>query len=113
MNKETRLSIIKRVLDNGVFPALTLNDLIEVFIIDELKYAGSKARREKVSVNEEYKKVIDAYSFDDYKISERVRNYMTHYSTNTLLASMQHFGNYVRYIGEYYDKTPVKIEEAQ
>ena len=71
-------------------------------------YAGLKAWANKLDINEEFIKVLQAYSFEGYQPSEQVLGYIRHYSMCPQLAAMQHvdLNDCVSYIGEYYDGTP-------
>ena len=107
MNKEQRWEIIckgsaKAAHKNAV------SDLIDEIVIDELKYAGLKAYRDKLDTSIEFQKVLDTYSFEGYSPCRRVLNYINHYSMYPELAAMQHveLNESVSLIGEYYDGTP-------
>lgn len=113
MNKEERLSIIKKVADEKRFSTLSVNSLISTFILEELKYAGVKAYRDNIDINMEFRRVLNVYDFDGYEISPKVTKYIKHYSQNPILASMQHISStFISFIGEYYDGKLVK-EEAK
>ena len=101
MNRTDRLQIIKKVVELHLFPSREV--FIEGCILDELMYAGLKTDVEK-----EFIKVLQTYSFDWYMPSNRIKKYISHYSANPMLASMQHFelNDFVSYFGEYYDGTP-------
>lgn len=108
MTKEDRLYIITKV--SGLqFPSIIeLTEIIDLFVLDELKYAGIKARGQQLDIRKEFAKVLETYDFDGYTPSQIVSNYIKNYSANPILASMQHYdlNDYVSYIGEYYDAEP-------
>ena len=71
-------------------------------------YASVKALKEHLNVQEEFNKVLEAYSFDGYTPTTNVLNYIKHYSLFPEVAAMQHvdLNDNVSHIGEYYDGTP-------
>ncbi len=83
-----------------------MNDFIECCILDELMFAGRKG-----NVKQEFEKVMQAYSFEGYKPSQRILNYISHYTANPEVAGMQHveINEGVSYFGEYYDGTPTSL----
>lgn len=101
MNKEKRLSIIKSVVNKGLFPSI--DSFIEGCILDELMYAGLKTDLVK-----EFNKVLNEYSFGDYHPSQYITKYIEHYCKNPEIAAMQHveLNDCVSYFGEYYDGVP-------
>jgi hypothetical protein len=76
-------------------------------------YAGVKALKEHLNVQEEFNKVLEAYSFDGYTPSTNVLNYIKHYSLFPEVAAMQHvdLNDNVSHIGEYYDSPNFKIQK--
>lgn len=101
MNKEKRLSIIKAVVDKGLFQSI--DSFIEGCILDELMYAGLKTDLVK-----EFNKVLNEYSLDGYHPSQRITEYVKHYCKNPDIVAMQHveLNDCVSYFGEYYDGVP-------
>lgn len=101
MNKKKRLFIIKKVIDEGLFPSI--DSFIEGCILDELMYAGFKP-----NLVEEFNKILDEYSFDGYHLSQHIIKYVEYYCKNPEVAAMQHveLNDCVSYFGEYYDGVP-------
>ena len=106
MEKLKRYKIILKVAE--LESASDISKLIEGFIIDELRYAGLKARGDKDTLSKEIRCVLEAYSFDNYGLSSRIKNYIDYALANPFVATMQHYdlNDLVSYLGEYYDGTP-------
>ncbi len=104
MTRSERLKIINKVVELKIFPSI--NDFIECCILDELMFAGLKH-----NVKQEFEKVIQTYTFEGYNPSQRILNYISHYTANPELAALQHYdlNDCISYIGEYYDGTPTHL----
>lgn len=106
MEKTNRYKVILKVAE--LKSNSNISDLIEDFIFDELRYAGLKAKGDRNVLSREIRHVLEAYDFDNYILSSRIKNYIEHLCANPFIASMQHYdlNDYVSYVGEYYDGTP-------
>ena len=89
MEKLKRYKIILKVAE--LESASDISKLIEGFIIDELRYAGLKARGDKDTLSKEIRCVLEAYSFDNYGLSSRIKNYIDYALANPFVATMQHY----------------------
>ena len=88
--------------------SLTINEVANYCIFDDFKYAGHK---KDINVKEEFDKVIEAYSYDGFVLSERNTSYYNHYiQLPELAAQPLQKHTYLNYIGEHYDG--VKIEKT-
>lgn len=102
MTKTERIEAIKEIAKKF---SLTINEVANECIFDDFKYAGQKK-----NVKEEFDKVIEAYSYEGFVLSERNTNYYNHYIQLPELAAMQssHKHSYLKNIGEHYDGVKVK-----
>lgn len=109
MTKEQRYQIIQKIIELEGF--CSINSMIDSIIMDELMYAGVRAKKYETNVEEEFYKVLETYNFEGYTPSSSILNYIKHYSLYPEVAAMQHvdLNDMVSYIGEYYDGTPTAM----
>ena len=106
MNKEDRLSIITETAKR--YPQASMQEIIDCFIIEELRHAAMNVFPEDTDISEEFNKVLDLYSFDAFPISDKIKAYVKHYSKHPVEARMQHvdLNHFILNIGCYYDGSP-------
>lgn len=107
MTKEQRLYIIREVCKLYGNTA-SLFQMVDYFVLEELQYATIKVRRENLPIQQEFKKIIELYTFDGYMPSKRVLSFYKQACNDIVVASMGHveLNDCVSYIGEYYDGEP-------